>query len=125
LDPGLTSPQTEAIVTLATRADAKSKQAVMREVLAHFENSPAAREIGNDFDDPEGFTPPTDNWLNTLRTTRPRSGTETFAINAKTKIEDDWVSDVADRFKVLLVAQDKSGKEVTWRCGTVTEVANP
>jgi hypothetical protein len=45
-----------------------------------------------------------------------------LAINVKTRIEDDWNSDVYDCFKVLLVSQDKQGNEVTWNCGTVSEV---
>jgi hypothetical protein len=48
----------------------------MAEVLADFaKNSPGTRAIrNNDFDNPPGFTPPTDNWLNTLKTTSTRGG---------------------------------------------------
>jgi hypothetical protein len=96
----------------------------MAEVLADFaKNSPGTRAIrNNDFDNPPGFTPPTDNWLNTLKSTRTRGGDEMLAIRVQTKVDDDYVSDVADRFEVRLVAQDLKGKEVTWSCGTVTEV---
>jgi hypothetical protein len=111
-------------MTLATRAQAQSRQAVMAEVLADFaKNSPGTRAIrNNNFDNPPGFTAPTDNWLDTLKTNRTRGGDEALAIKVKTRIEDDWNSDVYDCFKVLLVSQDKKGKEVTWNCGTVSEV---
>ena len=111
-------------MTLVTRAQAQSRQAVMAEVLADFaKNSPGTRAIrNNDFDNPPGFTPPTDNWLNTLKTTSTRGGGEMLAINVKTRIADGWNSDVYDCFKVLLVSQDKQGNEVTWNCGTVSEV---
>ena len=108
---------------LQTRAQARSRQDVIAEVLKDFaENSPKERSIVNDdFDTPPGFTPPTDNWLNTLRSTRMRGGAEVLAITVKTVIEDDYTSDVADRFKVLLVSQDVNGQDATWQCGTVTE----
>ena len=108
---------------LQTRDQAKSRQAVLAEVLSDLANSPADRSIrNNDFDTPPGFNPPTDNWLNGLRATRSRLGDEVLAIKVKTVIEDGWVSDTHDCFKVLLVAQDRNGQEVTWRCGTVTEI---
>jgi hypothetical protein len=63
-------------MTLVTRTQAKSPQDVMAEVLADFaKNSPKTRDIrNNDFDNPPGFIPPTDNWLNTLKTTSTRGG---------------------------------------------------
>ena len=109
---------------LQTRTQAKSRQAVMAEVLTDLtNNSPVQRRIrNNDFDNPPGFSAPTDNWLNTLKSTRTRGGDEILAIRVQTKLDAGWVSDVADRFEVRLVAQDLKGKEVTWPCGTVTEV---
>jgi hypothetical protein len=118
------SPKTEETMPLTNRNQAKSRQAVMAEVLRDLaENSPGQRSIrNNDFDNHPGFTPPTDNWLDNLKSIRARGGEEILAIQVKTKIEDGWVSDVYDKFEVLLVAQDLGGKQVTWRCGTVTEV---
>jgi hypothetical protein len=107
---------------LTTRDQAKSQQAVMAEVLADFaKNSPKTRAIRNNDFDPPGFTPPPDNWLNDLRSTSTRAQREMLAINVKTRIEDDWNSDLYDRFQVLLVSQDTKSKEVTWKCGTVSE----
>jgi hypothetical protein len=107
---------------LVTRAQAQNRQDVMNEVLNEVANSPKTRQLQqNDFDQPEGFKPPTDDWLDTLRSLSARGGGEQLQIRVKLVIEDDWVSDVYDRFKVLLESQDVSGQEVTWRCGTVTE----
>ncbi|HZO83832.1 MAG TPA: hypothetical protein VFC26_01385 [Verrucomicrobiae bacterium] len=125
IEHGVELLKAEETMPLQTRAQAKSRQDVIAEVLKDFAaNSPQQRTIvNNDFDIHPGFIPPTDNWLNTLRSTQMRGGQEVLSITVKTVIEDDYTSDVADRFKVLLVSQDVHGQNTTWQCGTVTEKA--
>jgi hypothetical protein len=95
-------------MSLQTRAQAKSRQAVLKEVLSDLASSPGRRDIrNNDFDNPPGLNSPTDYWLDTLKAAPAAiAGNEVLAIRVKTVIEDDWVSDGYDCFKVLLVPQD-------------------
>jgi hypothetical protein len=71
------------------------------------------------------FTPPTDEWLNTLR--KPRGGGE-LTVNVEIKVDPDWHSDIQDLFdvhlvgyEVLSVNPDGSPNKAIWTCGQVLE----